>query len=247
MSDANAGMVALARKLKTIRDPGMRCHALARALRDFTHREVVEILAAALASSRDGDARGLLLADTLTATLTDTELLTYDTRANLYVSAKAAGHTALARLLFTASPTGDNDDDLPPERPIIPRGKPLTLGERKSLARGHRRELLQHLLRDPHPDVVTILLDNPHITEADVLVIATRRMPRPGALVAVARNHRWRIRYNVRRALVLNPHTPALEALRLATTLRPADLRMVADDPNLAAPLRQQARELLEP
>jgi len=225
----------------------MRCHALVRALSTAPRHDAVDVLAAALASSRNGDPRALLIADTLTATLTDTELLSYDMRASLYASAKAAGHPTLARLMFTTSPSGEEQsDELAAERPIVPRGKPLTLGERKSLARGHRRQMLQHLLRDPHPDVVTILLDNPHITEADVLVIATRRTPRPAALIAVARNHRWRARYNVRRALVLNPHTPPLEALRLATTLRPMDLRIVAEDPNLAPALRQQARELLQ-
>lgn len=236
----------LARKLKAIREPTMRRHALVAFLTETPAPDVVAILSIALARSRDGDTRGLVVIDTLTTTLTNTSLLSYDDRASLYACAKSLGQQTVARLLFGASPSGISEAEakaaLAPERPVIPRGKPLTLGERK---RGHRREMLAHLLRDPHPDVVAILLNNPHITERDVLVIATRRTPQPAALVAVARNHRWRVRYNVRRALVLNPFTPALESLRLATTLRPKDLQLIAADTKLSPTLRQQAKELL--
>ena len=38
--------------------------------------------------------------------------------------------------------------------------RPLTLGERKSLARQPSRAALARLLRDPHPAVVELLLDN---------------------------------------------------------------------------------------
>jgi len=211
--------------------------------------DVIAVLSVSLARSRDGDERGLVVTTTLAATLTDTSLISYDDRASLYAVAKQSGQQTVARLLFGDSPVGMSKEQaaavMAPERAVIPRGKPLTLGERKSLARGHRREMLEHLIRDPHPDVVTILLGNPHITEADVLIIASRRTPQPAALIAVARNNRWRTRYNVRRALVLNPYTPAVEALRLATTLRPTDLRLIAVDAKLKPIVRRQAKELL--
>lgn len=241
---------ALSRNLKAIREPLMRRHVLLRYFESTPNDEIVAVLSVCLARSRDGDGGGVVVADTLAATLTDTSLLSYEKRATLYSCAKESGQHTVARLFFGSSPSAASDAQLEasltPERVVIPRGRTLTLGERKSLARDHRREVLDHLLRDPHPDVIAILLRNPHLTESDVLVIASRRTPQPAALIAVARNHRWRVRYHIRRALVMNPHLPPLEALRLVTTLRPSDLRLVAGDTKLAPALRRQARELLK-
>ena len=68
------------------------------------------------------------------------------------------------------------------------RGRPLTLGERKSLARTHDRSLIQRVVRDPHPDVIRILLDNPSLTEEDVgRVCAQRGRTTPNVLQTVYR------------------------------------------------------------
>jgi hypothetical protein len=240
---------ALVWKLKAIREPRMRCAALAEFLSREPDEKTVRVLRVLLTGERPhADAAFREAVETVSATLSDPSLLRYEERARLYAAAKAAGHQEIARLFFDASPASEAEhleDGMAEERAVVPRGRQLTLGERKSLARGHRRELLEHLLRDPHPDVVTILLGNPHVTERDVLVIAARRPSPPASLEAVAANARWRSRYSVKRALVMNPHTPPHVALRLVTGLRRADLCAVRDDPNLAGPLRKQAEELL--
>src|SRR4029077_16750258 len=70
--------------------------------------------------------------------------LPYPARQALYEAARARGAAALARLLIDASPATAAEDDvkrqLQPERPVRPRGRALTLGERKSLARSTRRD-----------------------------------------------------------------------------------------------------------
>jgi hypothetical protein len=240
---------ALVRKLKAIREPRMRCASLAEYLAREPAERIVAVLAEVVGRVREFP-EFQEAADALSATLIDPDLVEYDLRSRIYSQAKAAGCDEVARLFFDVSPMGEADreliEELSGERAVVPGGRQLTLGERKSLARGHRRDMLEHLLRDSHPDVVTILLDNPHVTERDVLVIASRRPSPPVSLAAVAANHRWRTRYSVKRALVMNPHTPPHLAMRLATGLRPADLRAVRDDPNLAEPLRQQAGELIE-
>jgi hypothetical protein len=104
--------------------------------------------------------------------------------------------------------------------------------------------LLLQLLRDPHPDVVAVLVDNPHITERDVLVLASRRPSTAEALAHVAASQRWMPRYGVRLALVKNPYTPVSWAVRLATTLRATDLREVVSDSHLSRLVRDQAQDL---
>jgi hypothetical protein len=120
----------------------------------------------------------------------------------------------------------------------------LTLGERKALALTHDREQLLLLLRDPHPAVVAILLDNPHLTEADIVRIAAARPAVPASLATVAAHPRWSVRHPVKRALVLNPSTPLADAIRIATTLRFQELRELAADPSVPEPLRTHAAQV---
>src|ERR1700722_10918407 len=61
-------------------------------------------------------------------------------------------------------------------------GRPLTLGERKSLAKKTDRNLLERLLGDPHPDVIRGVLRNPRLTEDDVVRFVARVPGRPELL-----------------------------------------------------------------
>jgi hypothetical protein len=130
--------------------------------------------------------------------------------------------------------------------PDLGRGRPLTLGERKSLARTHDRSLIQRVVRDPHPDVVRILLDNPSLTEEDVVRVCAVRPNDPNVLQAVYRHRRWVVRYRPRNAIVRNPDTPLDTALLLAPLLRKGELREAATSPELAPPLRLSCKTILE-
>ena len=235
--------------LKGIREPTIRRKVLAEALAQGDPSAWVDALAHVLAraiGSADGDARAAV--DTLAHAVGDAAL-GYDARQTLYAAARRHGHSALARLFLDASPPTATDEEvarqMSPERPLRPRGRPLSLGERKSLARTHARDFILLLVRDPHPDVVAVLLENPHLTEDDVVRMAALRPTVPTALLTIADHARWSTRYAVRRALVLNPWTPLHMAVRLATTLRPRDLEALAADATAPIAVRQHAAELL--
>jgi hypothetical protein len=242
--------LTLVDKLKTLRDARMRASVLAEHLASKSADAAVDELAQVIERAvRRGDGDAILALVGLALALGAADLVPYEQRRELYGVARQRAHAPVARLFLDALPThaaSAAGDPLAPERPLTPNGRPLTLGERKSLARGHRRELLLQLLRDPHPDVVAVLLDNPHLTEPDVVALAARRPSTPDALAHVAASQRWVPRYNVRLALVKNPYTPLPWAVRLATTLRMLDLRQVAADPNLAPLLREQAADLCQ-
>lgn len=235
-------------RLKAIRDPRMRVLALTEAFERGDPGTWVETLEAIVTRSHvmdDPDALEALQAITLAAAEAG---LTYETRKNMYVAATERGMTAIARLFLSASPTvvpeGQLKKALAPERPLQPRGRPLTLGERKSLARTHRRDQLLLLIRDPHPDVVAILLENPHVTETEILKIASMRPAVPDSLAKIASHPRWSVRHPVKRALVQNPMTPLADAIRIMTTLRTAELAEFAQDPALPEILRRHAADL---
>lgn len=119
------------------------------------------------------------------------------------------------------------------------RGRPLSLGERKSLARKRDRNLLARALRDPHPDVAQVLLDNPALTEIDIVRLCARRPIHPEVLAQIFRHPRWVLRYRIRLALALNPHTPEEIALQLLPHLTRSDLRAVASSGDVSERVRE--------
>jgi hypothetical protein len=169
---------------------------------------------------------------------------------------QAAGEPLLAleRMIRSPLPARGRDDGTSPPLParglpvgILARdGRPLTLGERKSLARRPDRETLQRLFADPHPDVMRRLLRNPRLTEDDVVRLAARRPGRGELLMEIAREPRWVHRPRVRMALVLNPATPLEIAARIAGLLLRPELELVAGSPGVPAAVRALCIEHLE-
>ena len=231
--------------LRGMREPRMRVAAATGVLADGPASEVARMLHDLVARGGDRAPAHRAALDAVLVALSDSTGLGYQRRAELYEAAVLDGRREVALMLLESAPPAPGTEALAHKlddaRPLVPTGRALTLGERKSLARGHRRELLLQLLRDPHPDVVAILLGNPHLTESDVVRLASRRPMLPDSLTIIAASERWRFRPAVRRALVLNPFTPMPLAARLMTTLSDRDLDAIAVDPAVAAPLTQHA------
>jgi hypothetical protein len=164
--------------------------------------------------------------------LAGSERLSYDQRRTIYEAAERLGLEACKELLFSSAPsTGDREAAAP--RPLTPGTRPLTLGERKSLARTWKRDVLERLLVDPHVDVIELLLANPRLTEDDVLRIATARRASAGVLELIMNSRRWNVRTRVRQALLRNPAMPEAMALRLVGLCNRTQLRVLAQDPAL--------------
>jgi len=164
---------------------------------------------------------------------------------------EAAGvpHLALERLVRQPVSIAPMRGVPAPDEDRIPdygRGRPLTLGERKSLARKPDRAMTERLLRDPHPDVIRQLLANPKVTEDDVLSLAARRPCRPDVLAQIARSPRWAHRPRIRIALVLNPDTPLDVIAPLVGLLVRQELRLVATSTTVARAVRALCLEHLE-
>ncbi len=158
-------------------------------------------------------------------------------------------YTALERLVRQPVSVASTRGLPSPEEDRIPdygRGRPLTLGERKSLARKPDRQMTERLLRDPHPDVIRQLLSNPKVIEDDVLSLASRRPCRSDVLREIARTPRWTHRPRVRVALVLNPDTPLEVSAPLVGLLMRQELRLVVSSTTVAPALRALCHEHLQ-
>lgn len=238
---------ALVRTLCAIPEAALR----AAYMRDLLLRTETSALAPVLdslsarAEQAEGPAREALVA--IVDALNDASCVVVVQR--LREEAFGVPHLALERLVrkpvsvLPARDVGKPEDDRIPD---YGKGRPLTLGERKSLARKPDREMLERLLRDPHPDVIRLLLANPRLREEDVLSVAARRPCRPDVLTQIARTPRWTHRPRIRIALVLNPDTPLDVTAPLVGLLVRQELRLVATSTTVAPALRALCLEHLE-
>ena len=229
---------ALARKLAALPEPAMREVVLAEVLRGGAPDDLVPVMEEVVARGRAGGPPFDLALLALGGVLASPDALPYERRATLYAAARDNGRYDLADLFLSAGV----GPEAAATAPLNVGGRTLTLGERKSLARGGRREMLDRLMRDPAAPVIRILLGNPRLTERDVVAIAARRPQLPEIQHEIARSRRWISRYSVKVALVLNPSTPTDLAVRLIGLLQLPELRQAATEGALSEIVRSAAR-----
>jgi hypothetical protein len=167
---------------------------------------------------------------------------------SLRTTALASALPAAGRLLRCSTSEGHFLDQLSGggDAKVLKRsdGRPLSLGERRALARRPSRATLDKLMNDPHPMVVRILLNNPRITEEDVVLVAARRPATPEVTVEIAKA--WSHHGRVRLTVVLNPGSPPAVSVPLLGLLVRSELAEAKSAADLPAPVRATARDLHE-
>jgi hypothetical protein len=159
---------------------------------------------------------------------------------------EAAGRSLLALGRLLRRPVDRPSAITPDDRiPDYGTGRPLSLGERKALARKPSRASFDKLLRDPDPAVIRNLLRNPKLTEDDVIALACRRPARADALREIAQLSKWTGRPRVRMSIVLNPSSPPDVAVPLVSLLLRHELRLVLEVTDALPAVRAAARDLL--
>ena len=138
---------------------------------------------------------------------------------------------------------------LPPESKLpevrLPFDRDITLGERRSLASGSNRRVLERLLLDPSELVIGKLLLNPNLNNQDMLVITSRRPTTPAILQEVASSTRWLRDPTVREALVRNPFGATGIGLKLLPTLHIREIRQLASSGDLHPAITEFAQLLV--
>ncbi|HMJ11523.1 MAG TPA: hypothetical protein VK524_08940 [Polyangiaceae bacterium] len=161
----------------------------------------------------------------------------------IYKHARAARLFSLERMLRRSPSVLPAPSDTP--IPDYGAGRELTVGERRSLARRPNRKSFAKLLGDPHPLVIRQLLQNPRLTEDDVVRLVARRPPRTSVLDELAHAPQWLCRPRVRLAVLFNPGAKSTLTMPLLGACTRTELReIIASDTPVA--LRATALELLE-
>src|SRR5881398_191763 len=114
------------------------------------------------------------------------------------------------------------------EDQLLARLPQLPLGQKITLARRGPARVAGALLAEGHAQVISIVLDNPYMTEAQILRALSREKLPVSVVPAIVGHRKWSITYNVRLALVRHPAAPLATILSYLPQLTVSDLRELA-------------------
>jgi len=221
--------------LGAVPDGGMRSNLLVEKVRELTPSRAAELLQAiVLGASRDKGDYCLLL-DALNVPLLAARLGN-PFMSEVYTAAQDGGFDELVSIL--SRPEASRCAEQEPE----PQDE-LPSGVRISRAKQLRGPQLVRMFADTDPRVIRAVLQNPSLTEADVLKLCSRRPALAAVQREIMNSRKWIARYSVKKALIFNPYTPTELGLKLVHFLMLQDLRLVADSLDLHPAIRELARQ----
>ena len=131
------------------------------------------------------------------------------------------------------------------EEVILMRVPHLPVGEKLTLARRGPSRVAGAILAEGHPQAVKLALGNAFLTESQVLKALAKPRVAERVVAAIAQHPKWSCQYNVRAALVRNPHTPAACIRAFLPNLTLRDLKDIAGLDSLAPHLKKHIRHEL--
>jgi hypothetical protein len=132
------------------------------------------------------------------------------------------------------------------EDQLLARLAQLPLGQKITLARRGPARVSGALLAEGHPQVLSVVLDNAYLTEAQVLKALAREKISLGVTHAIAQHRRWSCVYNVRLALIRTPGTTLATVLALLPEIDANDLRDLSAPGIVSEPLRKYLQAELD-
>jgi uncharacterized protein (DUF1778 family) len=114
------------------------------------------------------------------------------------------------------------------EEQLLARLPQLPLGQKITLARRGPARIAGALLAEGHAQIISIVLDNPYMTEAQILKALSREKLSTAVIPAISHHRKWSITYNIRLALVRHPSAPLATVLAYLPALTVSDLRDLA-------------------
>ena len=114
------------------------------------------------------------------------------------------------------------------EEQLIARLPQLPLGQKVTLARRGTARVAGGLLAEGHAQILSVVLDNAQLTEAQVLKALSRDRLPIGVIKAISQHRKWSHTYNVRLALVRHPSSTLSTILGYLPELTVSDLRELA-------------------
>jgi hypothetical protein len=140
---------------------------------------------------------------------------------------------------FTLSPAVSTELKRTAEDQLVSRLPQLPLGQKITLARRGPARVAGALLAEGHAQVLGVVLDNPRLTEAQILRTLSREKLPLAVVPAIVSHKKWSHSYNVRLALVRHPASPLATILAYLPELTVSDLRELASPGIVSENLRR--------
>jgi hypothetical protein len=140
---------------------------------------------------------------------------------------------------LTLQPGTSPELKLHAEEQLSARLPQLPLGQKITLARRGPARVAGALLAEGHAQVLSVVLDNAHLTEAQILKVLSREKLPAGVIPAIAKHRKWSHEYNVRLALVRHPASTLSTILAYLPELTVSDLRELASPGIVSESLRK--------
>jgi hypothetical protein len=132
------------------------------------------------------------------------------------------------------------------EAQLLARLAQLPLGQKITLARRGPGRVAGALLAEGHPQILSVVLDNAYLTEAQVLKALARENLSPSVSHAIAQHRRWSCVYSVRLALIRTPGTTLSTILSYLPEINVSDLRDLVSPGIVSEPLRKYLQAELD-
>jgi len=121
----------------------------------------------------------------------------------------------------------------------------MTIGERLKLALKGGKDARSILIRDANKLVQRFVLQNPRLTDDEVLAMCRNRNIDSDVLRVVGDTKDWTKNYQIRLALAGNAKTPLSLALSFVQGLMEKDIRALAKSRNISSAVASKARRIL--
>jgi hypothetical protein len=147
-----------------------------------------------------------------------------------------------------AVPSGLLEDpavEKPVEQSLLLQVQQMGIAERIKLALRGNHEARMLLLRDSNRLVRRFVLQNPRISDEEIIAVTKSRTADDELLRTIADAREWTKNYQVRLGLVTNPKTPLVIALRFLGSLHERDVRLLAKSKNVSATVSGQAKRIV--
>ena len=238
MTHDNSLLKKLISTLQAVPDAAMRSHILAEKVQGLPVSQAAELLQAVIVGASRHKGPYCLLLDAFSVPLL-TQRMGNGFMSDLYAAARDQGLEELVSLLSRPDASRAADQEPGPQ-------DDLPAGVRMSRAKTLNRNELARMLADTDPRVIRTLLQNPALTESDVLKLCSRRPAFAAVQQEVMNSRKWIARYAVKKALIFNPYSPTELGLKLVHFLMLQDLRLVADSLDLHPAIRDVARQKIK-
>ena len=142
-------------------------------------------------------------------------------------------------LCVAQAPAVPADVKMVAEETILKKIVGMPRGQRTALARRGTGRLASNLLINSDMELIRASLDNPYLTEGQLLKVLGREDLPPTVVEQISQHPRWAQHYHLRLALIRNPLTPFARVLAFLPDMAVTDLRDICLDHRMLLQVRK--------